>query len=503
MNTNNTRIARNTAWLYIRLVVVLLINLYTTRVVLEILGVVDYGIYNVVGGFVALFAILNSTLSQAIQRFYNYSKGEKATYSEQDVYNVAFRVQIILSLLIVVLLETIGLWYVNSVMVIPEDRFSAGCIAFHFSVASLLFVVMQIPYSASVLAHEKMDFFATVGIIDVVLRLVVILIVPYLDGDRLILYGAGMFCISIINFLLYFIFSKRRFSDLTLIRKHRNGLLKSILSFSWWSILDVFAYTVKVQGPTLLINSFFGPIVNAARGIAAQIMNAVQGFSANSMLAFRPQLVESCANGNNNRATALMFSMSKISFICFFALATPVVIEVNYILSIWLGANIPEYTVSFTILCLVDMLICSLNAPLSNVAQAIGEIKKYNTIRAIVIIAIVPISWIILEMGGDPNTVYWVSLVMVVINQPVSMVLLKRVFNYSYRDYIKNVIVPCLSYAIPVFILAAIPHYLLQQGFLRLVLVCVAEILVSAVLLYFVVLSNNEKQILLKVLKKK
>lgn len=500
---NNTLIARNTAWLYVRLVVVLLINLYTTRVVLETLGVVDYGIYNVVGGFVALFAILNSTLSQAIQRFYNYSKGEKATYTEQDVYNVAFRVQIILSLIIVVLLETVGLWYVNSVMVIPEERFIAGCLAFHFSVASLLFVVMQIPYSASVLSHEKMDFFAAVGIIDVVLRLVVILIVPYLDGDRLILYSAGMFGISIINFLLNFIFSKRKFSVLTLTRMHSKSLLKSILSFSWWSILDVFAYTVKVQGPTLLINSFFGPIVNAARGIAAQIMNAVQGFSANSMLAFRPQLVESCANGNVNRATALMFSMSKISFICFFALATPVVIEVNYILSVWLGNNIPEYTVSFTILCLADMLICSLNAPLSNVAQAIGKISKYNTIRAIVIIAIVPISWIILEMGGDPNSVYLVSLIMVVINQPVSMVLLKRVFNYSYKEYIIKVIVPCICYAIPVFVLAAIPHYLMQQGFLRLLIVCFFELVSSVLLLYFVVLSESEKQLLVNIIKKR
>lgn len=499
---NNTRIAHNTAWLYIRLVVVLLINLYTTRVVLDVLGVVDYGIYNVVGGFVALFAILNSTLSQAIQRFYNYSKGEKATYSEQDVYNVAFRVQIILSLIIVVLLETIGLWYVNSVMVIPEDRFIAGSIAFHFSVASLIFVVMQIPYSASVLSHEKMDFFAAVGIIDVVLRLIVILVVPYLIGDRLILYGAGMFCISIINFLLYYIYSKRNFSVLTLTSRHSSGLLKSILSFSWWSILDVFAYTVKVQGPTLLINSFFGPVVNAARGIAAQVMNAVQGFSANSMLAFRPQLVESCANGNVNRSTSLMFSMSKISFICFFALATPVVIEINYILSIWLGNNIPDYTVSFTILCLADMLICSLNAPLSNVAQAVGEIKQYNIIRAIVIVAIVPISWAILELGGDPNSVYWVSLFMVIINQPVSMVLLKRVFKYSYRDYLKRVIVPCLCYSIPVFVVAAIPHLLLQQSFLRLLLVCMVELSMSIFLLYFVILSNNEKQIILNLIKK-
>ncbi len=499
---NYTRIAKNTFFLYARLVVVLLINLYTTRIVLEVLGITDYGIYNVVGGFVSLFAILNSTLSQAIQRFYNYSKGEKSIYTETDVYNVALRVQVVLSIFLIILLESLGLWYVNNIMVIPEDRFVAGCIVFHFSVASLVFVVMQIPFSASVIAHEKMDFFAFVGIIDVVLRLLLIVVIKYLSGDHLIQYGIGLLGISALNFLLYFIFSKINFKQLVFHRGYSSSLLRSILSFSWWSIIDVFAYTVKVQGPTLLLNSFFGPIVNAARGVASQVMHAIQGFSSNTMLAFRPQLVDSCAEKNYSRVTSLMFSMSKISYTCFFALSVPVVVEMNYILSLWLGQNVPNYTVPFTVLCLLDMLICSLNAPLSNVAQAIGQIKWYNIIRGIVVLSIVPISWVILKLGGNPVSVYWVSFFVVLVNQPVSMLLLKKIYQYSYIEYIKGVIFPCCVFSVPVLVFSSIPHFLFNSSFLRLVAVCFVDLTTSILLLFLIVLNNSEKQVFLKTIKR-
>lgn len=503
IDSKNVKIARNTAFLYIRMAFVLLVSLYTTRVILNVLGVVDYGIYNVVCGFVTLFSFLNSTLSQSIQRFYNFENGKDSDGSVSIVYSTAIIIHVCVALFLLVLLETIGLWYVNNVLVIPADRLIAANFVFQCSVFSLILLVLQIPFSAATMSHERMDFYALVGIIEVVCRLLIVFIIQFVSSDKLILYGILSMLISVLSFLLYVLYSKSNFKELKFERKLRKDYFKDMFSFAGWNTVDMFAYTAKSQGVSLVINAFFGPIVNAARGVANQVNNAIQGFSTNVIIAFRPQLVESYAQKDSKRVTSMLYVMSKVSYCLFFILSLPVALEIEYVLNIWLEGNVPEYTVPFTKLCLADMLICSLNSPLSYVVQAVGEIKWYNFIRGIIISSIVPISWLVLKLGCNPISVYWVTLIIVVINQPISMILLRKVYYYSYIEYCKEVLQPCVLFSFSIIVLVGIPHYLLSSGLLRLFIVLITDVILSATLAYFVILKDKERSMLLSFVSKK
>ncbi|MBP5457083.1 MAG: hypothetical protein J6Y37_11310 [Paludibacteraceae bacterium] len=496
----NKRIAKNTAFLYVRLLFVLLVSIYTTRVVLRNLGIEDYGIYNVVAGFVLMFSFLNNSMSISIQRFYNYVKGEDGDLSQSDVYSAALLAQGIIAVATLLLLESVGWWYINHVMVMPSDRiFAANCV-FQFSVFSLVLVVMQGPFSAAILSNERMDYYALVSVVDVVLRLVIVLSLPYLPFDRLISYGVLSFVVSVVGFLLYYLYCKRRFLDLCFVKERSSILLRRLLTFSGWNLLDMFSYTIKGQGLNVLINAFFGPTVNAARGVSNQIMSAIQGFSSNIVMAFRPQLVESYAKGELERTTVLMFSMSKISYVFLYMLSVPIVVELDMVLRLWLGDNIPEYTVPFTILVLANMVVSSLNTPLSQVMQAVGELKWYQIIRSLIITSILPLSWLALKMGMDPVSVFVVSLLMTVLNQPVSMVLLRRHYSYSYREYLKQIVLPCFCFSLLAPLLPMVVTRMMDASLLRLLLTCMVSALSSLLLIYVVVLNDSEKQMIGKLL---
>lgn len=485
------------------MIFVLFVSLYTTRVILNTLGVVDYGIYSVVGGFVAMFTFFNATMIQSVQRFFNYERGVNGDESEKLVYNTAIYIQLGMAVTLLLILETLGLWYVNNIMVIPEGRISAANIVYQFTVISLVLVVLQIPYSSAILAHEKMDFYAWVSILDAVLKFLIVIILPYFPSDKLIVYGVLVFFIGVVNFLLNFCYSKKKFKHLVFSGIFNKDLFMSMLSFSGWNILDMFAYTLKGQGGTLLINAYFGPMVNAARGISMQIMSAVQGFSANVMTAFKPQLVESYAKDEQQRVKSLFFNMSKISYAFFYVLSVPIVLELDYILNLWLDGNVPIYTIPFTVLCLADMLICSLNTPLSYVAQAVGIIKRFNYIRSIVITAIIPLSWLFLYLGADATVVYWVSLVMVIINQPISMWLLHEIYDYSYREYAKKILRPISIISIIIAISTYIPHFLLPQGFIRVLIVVMTDVVISCISAYYIMLEKSERTKIIQVVRNK
>lgn len=353
----NRRIAKNTIFLYVRMLLVLFVNLYITRAVLGSLGVVDYGIYNVVAGFVSMFAFINTSMSIGIQRFYNYEKGKGNERSSNEVYNSALIIQFLIGILTLVLLESVGIWYVNHIMIVPIERLFATNCVYQFSILSLFFVIMQVPYSAAIMANERMDFFALVSIFDVLCKLGIVLAIPIVPFDSLIFYGTFTALVSLIDLICYFCYIKKQFKGLYLDIRCGKKYFKQMLCFSFWNLFDMFAFTMKGQGLNVLLNGFFGPVVNAARGVAAQIMSAIQGFSSNIVTAFRPQLIESYAQGDYQRTNNLMFSMSKISYGLLYILSLPVILELDFILSLWLGGNVPNYTIIFTRLVLVDMLI--------------------------------------------------------------------------------------------------------------------------------------------------
>lgn len=272
---NNKRIVKNTVFLYARMLLILATNLYITRAVLKSLGVVDYGIYNVVAGFVSMFAFLNNSMSIAIQRFFNYERGKNSNDTLNDVYNSAWMIQIIISIITFCLLESLGIWYVNHVMMIPSGRMFATNCVFQFSILSLIIVILQVPYSAVIMANERMNYYAFVGLIDVLLRLSLVIVLPYISFDKLLFYGTLTLGVSIIDIIFYAVYVRKRFCLLHFDLHVGRKLFKPMMSFSMWNLFDMFAYTMKNQGLNVLLNAFFGPVVNAARGIASQIMSAI------------------------------------------------------------------------------------------------------------------------------------------------------------------------------------------------------------------------------------
>lgn len=496
---NNTKIAKNTAFLYIRMLIVLALSLYTTRVVLNVLGIIDYGIYNVVCGFVSMFAFLNNSLANGTQRFYNFKIGEGKKDELSLVFSSSMLIQIVLAIILLVVLETFGLWYINQKMIIPSERLSAAFWVFQFSVISLIFVILQVPYSAAILAFEKMDYYAIVSIIDAVLKLVIVIVLPFINADQLVIYGVLSLLISVVNFILYAYYCRRHYRKETSFQcssKDRK-LLRNMTSFSGWNVFGTFAYMIKDQGLNVLLNAFFGPVVNAARGVAMQINGALQGFSSNIVAAIRPQLVQSYSSGNINRVQSMMYSMSRLTFLMLFVLSLPIMIELPYILDLWLSNNVPKYTVVFADLVIINMIITSMNTPLSQVVHATGKMRNYQIGTSITIFTILPVSYVFLKLNYSPISAFVVSIVISVINQIVCLILLRKIFPFSIRDYFKVVAVPCVLMSIIAPIVPIIVHCYMNEGFVRLFIVVSVSLIISIVLSFSIVLSKGEKQMLL------
>ena len=481
MDHTNQRIAKNTLFLYIRFAIVMIANLYITRSVLAALGASDFGIYNVVCGFVAMFGLLNTSMTNGIQRFYNYELGKNGDAAVAKVFNTAIIIQMVLAAVLILLAETIGLWYLNAQMVLPTMRIGAANWIFQFAVVSLLFVIFQIPYSAAVLSYERMDFYTIVSIVEIGLKLIVVVALPYLIGDRLIIYGASLMGVTILSFLFYFFYCFRHFPMLRFQRMLDKDQFKTMVSFSGWHMLSTSAYLVKGQGINVLINAFFGTIVNAANGIAAQISSAIQTFSMNLVIAFKPQLTQSYAVGDYRRTEQLMCVMSKMSYILMSILAIPVLVEMDYVLRIWLGDAIPEYTDVLAILTIVAMMIGVLNTPITQVVHSVGNIKVYEIATSIVIFSILPISWIFLRLGYDVESVFIVTIVLMLINQIVSLLVLRCIFKFNFGKYMLSVVVPCVLITIVALVVSMSITGLMSVSFLRFMIVAIVNLLTVAI----------------------
>lgn len=497
LKVDNKKIAKNTAFLYIRMLFVLFVSLYTTRVVLQVLGVEDYGVYNVVGGFVSMFSFLNTSLVGAIQRYYNFESSMNGDEGTKKVYITSLFIQGFLSIVLLIALETFGVWYVNNVLVVPPDRLFVAKILFQCSVISLILVVMQVPYSAAVMSFEKMDFYALMGIIDVLLRLAIVIALPFIQYDKLVIYGLLIFSISVLDFVLYFTYAKNKFKALKFKFEFNGGLFKSMLSFTGWNVLGTFSGVLKGQGLNMLLNAFFGTVVNAARGVAYQIMTALQSFSINIVSAFRPQLVDSYAAENYDRTRNIMFAESKICYTLMYVLAVPLVLELDFVLSLWLGSNVPEYTKEFTVIVLAIMTVSTLNTPLTQTIHASGKLRAYMIATSIVTFAIVPVAWVALKLGFGPIAVFWVSFALTIINQIISVFIVRKVFPFSLKHYMSKVIIPCVVLTI---ILPFVPYLIsnyFNSSIFRLCAVVVTDVIWATVVILLFIL-NKEERLLVK-----
>ncbi len=493
---NNKRIAKNTIFLYLRMLIVLVVSLYTSRIILNTLGVEDYGINNVVAGFVSLFGFLNATLSSSIQRFYNFEGAKNGSTGYKQVYITAMIIHIIIAAIILVVLESIGLWYVNKIMVIPDERLNAAKTLFQTSVISMLFVLLQIPFIGVIMAKEHMNFYAFTSIIDVLLKLIVVILFQFIPYDKLIIYGLLSLSISIINFILYFGYCKRKFKEIKFEFKYYPILFKSILGFSGWNLLGTFAFMLKGQGINMLLNLFFGPVINAARGIAFQVNSAISGFSQNITVAFRPQIVNSYAKNFFSNVKHLMYTESRICFMLIATLITPLIIDIDYVLYIWLGSAVPEWTNVFTELVLIDLLVCTLNTPCTQVVWATGKIKQYQIGSSIVSLSLLPLCWGLLKIGLNASSVFVATIVISVINQIVCLVITSKVFNISFSNYIKSVILPCLTFLIIIPILPYLVNKNMEMSLLRLILTIVCDVIIAIPLCYYLGINKQQRKVI-------
>lgn len=495
MANQNTTIAKNTLFLSLRMVFVLFVSLYTSRVFLNVLGVEDYGISNVVAGFVSMFSFLNTSLANAIQRFYNAELGKNGSKGITKVYNTSLVIQGIIALFVVALLESVGLWYLYEKMVIPSDRFEVAFWLYQFSTISAAVVIMQSPFTAAVMAYERMNTYAVISILEVILKLGFALALPYISIDRLLMYGAFYMVLSILTFLSYFIYSKKEFKELHFQRSYKKSMFKDMISFSGWNLCGTFACMIREQGLNMVLNIFFGPVVNAARGVAYQVSGALQGFVSNLSLAAKPQMVQSFATGDSSRTIKLMYTMSKLSFIFLFVLSVPVILNIDYILHLWLGNVVPDHAANFVVLVIITNFMNNLNAPLSNVVYATGKMRNYEVTFSVINLLIIPISFIVLKLGAPAEMAFIVYLVMTVFVQIGCLLVIHTLTKISLSDYFMSLIVPIVIVACITLPLIYIINFYLQQNMIGIVIEYIVITLLSSVLFYFVVLDSTEKKI--------
>lgn len=501
--SGNKRIVKNTFFLYGRMAFALIVSLYTSRIVINTLGVVDYGINNVVAGFVSMFAFLNSSLTASIQRYYNFEKGKNGISGVKRVYNVSIVSQFLLALFVFILIEVFGSWYIYNKMVIPLERAESAYVLFQLTIMSTLLLIMQIPYSAVVMAFEKMNFFALVGVCDTLLRLLIVLSLPYLPYDKLIAFGSLGLIISLFDLCVYYLYVKRNFDFLSFNFKFDRTLLKSIFSFSGWNMFGSFAIMLRGQGLNLLINLFFGPIVNAARGVAYSIQSAMMGFVYNLTAAARPQLTESYAQGNKQRSVSLMYGISKMCFVLLYTMSLPVVCEIHYILHLWLGETVPKYTEGFVLLVLATSLVDVLNTPVSIMMLAKGNIRDFNVTASILGLLSIPLCYIWLKLGGNPYSVFFAGFIISVVVQIACVYIMCKEITINIFEYLKKVVLPLLELVVLTAFIPYILKMFIDESVFRLSFTIVLSIFSTLVISLFFVLSKSEKQTCLNYIKSK
>lgn len=500
--SGNSRIARNTIFLYIRMAFVMIVTLYTSRVILQVLGVTDFGVYNVVAGFVSMFSFLNTSLTASIQRFYNYENGKNGSEGFHKVFSTSFYIQLFLGIIIFILLETVGLYYLNNHLVIPQERIQAARYVFHMSSLSLLFVIMQVPYSAAIIAKEYMDFYAVVGIVDVLLKLLIVILLPYVTADNLIIYSLALLVVTVIDFLLYFIYAKKKIVEVKLDSSFNRSIFKEMMSFSGWSILGSLAQMVRNQGLNIILNVFFGPVVNAARGISYQVKTALASFMANVPTAARPQLTESYARGDIERSKQIMFTISKVCFYLIYIIALPVFFDLDYLLHLWLGSNVPDYTLVFSKIILVITIVETFNWPISMMIYATGRIARYNIVTSVLGILLLPITYVLLRFFPNPYVAYYASLIISIAVQVVSIKCLSRTADVAPLEYLQKVIVPSLKIIVCTILIPYIITTFIEPSFFRTLLNLIITVVFTLVVIYFLGLNKSEKNIINSLLQK-
>ncbi len=481
--------------------VLMLVGLFTSRVVLNALGVEDYGVYNVVGGMVSLMAILTGSLSAAISRFITYELGAGNKEGIKKVFMTSVTVQILFSIVIVLIAETLGLWFLNHRMVIPESRMAAANWCLQFSLISFVIGLISIPYNAVIIAHEKMSAFAYISLFEGAGKLAIALLIALSPIDRLVFYAALTALLAWIVRLIYASYCKRHFEEATFRIYYEPSLLKKLFSFAGWNFFGSASGMLMIQGMDILCNLFFGVTVNAARGVATQVDNAIRNFVNNFTTAINPQITKSYASKDMGYMFTLMFSGAKLSYFLILFFAVPLLCETPAILSIWLK-NVPDHAVLFVRLATLATMISVLSNTMITGMLATGKIKKYQLIIGGIGFMALPLAWGFFKIGLPPELAYVSVLIIFVIQWICRLFLLNELTGMSISKYFRKVIRPVVIVSAVSFPLPLLCSHLIQIPQIRVISTLIVGILITGFAVFFLGLTTEERNFVLAQLKR-
>lgn len=480
--------------LYIRMAIILVVALYTSRIVLNTLGIEDYGIYNVVGGVVAMFSFFNGTLSGATSRFLTFELGTSRVCKLKEVFRAALTIHLALAVGIFFLGGTVGYWFMENKLVIPESRMHAARIVYFFSVLTCMVAILQVPFNAAIIAHERMNVYAYVSIIEACTKLIVVYLLSYMNFDKLVLYAVLMFVVTGTIALSYGIYACRAFEECRLKLSRNGAFLKPMLSYSGWDLYGNLSVMARGQGINVLQNMFFGPVINAASGVATQVQNAVAGFADNFLTAVRPQIVKNYASARFSEMQSLIMNASKYSFLMLFIISLPLILENRFVLTLWLK-QVPAYAVVFCQLSLINNLVGILFRSIAFSIHATGKMRRISFINGTIFLLVIPVSYFLLRAGFSPVTPFVVNIVLLLFGSASNLYTLKLyVPAFSVREFLCRVVRVCLITVATASVVPVIVHMELEEGWVRFFIVSLVSLATTALSVYYIALGKRSRE---------
>ena len=504
---NNKTILKNTVYLYMRMLLGLIVSLITARVILDALGVVDFGLNDVVGGMVTLFSFVGATLSTSTSRFLSYSIGEGNQKDLSKIFSTAFFINFIIGVIVVILGETLGVLLVNNVLDIPSERLFACNVLWQTIIIGSFISMIQVPLSSLVISYERMNVYAYIGMFDIFARLAIVYLVKYSPFDHLITLAILNLLVCLIDFSFYYFYCRRQFPNVANVRiKRDKDTQKSILGFTGWSILGSFANMLRHSGLSILLNIFFGPIANAANAVAFRVNNAIMGFTSNFTMAVNPQIIKSYAAQEFEGMKYLIFRAGKLTYYLLLVLCLPVIFECDYILHLWLGNDIPDSSIIMTQLVLIISMVDTFTYSIGCAVQATGRIKYYQLVISGISLLIFPLSWLLFKLGFPVYTGLVIYFLCSFVALWVRMYFIKSLLHISPTEYINNVFVKTTIVTVLSIIVPIVLSFLVSESGFRCLIMIFAIELITIPLIWFLGVDEAErsfvKQLFGKLIKK-
>ena len=500
-SSNSKRIAQNTILLYVRMLFLMLVSLYTSRVILNALGIEDYGIYNVVGGIVTMFSVLSGSLSAAISRFITFELGTGDSEKLKKIFSSSVTIQIGLALIITILAETIGLWFLNAKMVIPENRMVAANWCYQFSIITFAINLISLPYNAAIIAHERMSAFAYISILEALGKFVVAWCIVISPIDRLIFFAAMVAVMAWFIRVIYTWYCKRHFYECSYHFIYDYNLLRQMFGFAGWNFIGASSAVMRDQGANIILNLFFGPTVNAARAVAMKVSTVITSFINNFMTALNPQITKSYANGDHDYMFKLIYQGARLSFYILLLLCLPVILNTHFILVSWLKL-VPEHTVLFVQLILIFAMSESISNPLVTAMLATGNIRNYQIVVGGLQMMNLPIAYCCLRWGAIPESVVIVAILISQCCLAARLLMLRGMIGLKIRDYLQHVYFNVIIVAIVSFIIPAIVTQYLSKSFITFLTISVISVVCTLVAELYIGCKKEERELLYTQIKK-